>query len=384
MTGYDADQGHRRNHHRAFCVTSGMIAPQNLQTPATISLLGVGTAVPREILHQTAVAAVARETFASRYPDYERLAPVFVSSGIQTRHAVKPIDWYRKPRGWPERTAAYLEGGVALLEAAALAAMANAGVAAAQIDAIVTVSSTGIATPSLEVRSFRRLGFGAQTRRIPVFGLGCAGGVSGLSIAAGVARGQPGSTVLFVAVELCSLAFRLDELTKSNIVATALFGDGAAACVLRAEAKPQPGTPVITHTAEYVWPDTLDLMGWNVDPEGFGVIFARSIPPFARANMGTAVREMLAPAGLKLDDIGRFICHPGGARVVDALEDSLGIGSASLDHERAVLAGYGNMSAPTVLFVLKRVLTAGMPGRAALLAMGPGFTASCAVLERAA
>jgi alkylresorcinol/alkylpyrone synthase len=124
-------------------------------------------------------------------------------------------------------------------------------------------------------------------------------------------------------------------------------------------------------------------MGWNVDPEGFGVIFARSIPPFARANMGAAVSTMLAKGGLKIADIDRFICHPGGARVVDALEDSLGLPAQSLDHERKVLTNYGNMSAPTVLFVLERMVTAGLPHRSALLAMGPGFTASCAVLERA-
>ena len=349
-----------------------------------VSLLGVGTAVPPGIIEQGEVADVVREMFAHRYPEFERLAPVFHTSGIKKRHAVKQIDWYRTPRGWPERTAAYLDGATSLFEEAATRALDQAGIAASEIDAIVTVSSTGIATPSLEVRTFGRLQFGRQTRRIPVFGLGCAGGVSGLGIAADIARGRPGRIVLLVAVELCTLSFRLDEMTKSNIVATALFGDGAGACVLRADATAVSRTPVITHTAEHVWPDTLDLMGWNVDPEGFGVIFARSIPPFARNNMGPAVAAMLGIAGLASGDIGRFVCHPGGARVVDALEQALRIEAASLDHERAVLADFGNMSAPTVLFVLERVMAAGLPERAAMIAMGPGFTASCAVLERAA
>jgi alkylresorcinol/alkylpyrone synthase len=349
-----------------------------------VSLVGIGTAVPPHVLHQDAVAELAREVFADRYPDYDRLAPVFKTSGIQTRYAVQPLDWYRTQRGWPERTGAYLDGVVALFEEAAGHALTCAGLAAADIDAIVTVSSTGIATPSLDVRAFGRMGFRPGTRRIPVFGLGCAGGVSGLSIAADIARGRPGRNVLMVAAEACSLAFRLDELTKSNIVATALFGDGAAACILRADARPLSGAPVITHTAEYAWPDTLDLMGWNVDPDGFGVIFARSIPAFARTNIGDAVTTMLAQADLKPDQIARFICHPGGARVVDVLEQALNLDSGSLAHERAILADYGNMSAPTVLFVLKRVMAEGLPLRTALLAMGPGFTTSCAVLEQAA
>ena len=349
-----------------------------------VQLLGLGTAVPEHVLNQAEVARVAHEMFATRYPEFQRLSAVFHTSGIKTRHAVKPVDWFRTPRGWPERTAAYLEGADQLFEAAASKALAHAKLTASDIDTIVTVSSTGIATPSLEVRSFATMGFKSSTRRIPVFGLGCAGGVSGLAIAADIARGRPGSNVLMVAVELCSLAFRLDTLTKANVVATALFGDGAGAVVLRAGDRRDASLShaSITLTGEHAWPDTLDLMGWNVDPQGFGVIFARAIPPFAKANMGSAVAGMLDAGGLKTTDIGRFICHPGGAKVVDALEQSLGLVEQSLDHERAILETHGNMSAPTVLFVLERALAAGLPARSAMLAMGPGFTTSCAVLER--
>jgi alkylresorcinol/alkylpyrone synthase len=350
--------------------------------PVPVALLGLGTAVPELEFSQDHVAAVAHEIFAARYPEFQRLAAVYETSGILKRHFAMPIDWYRRPRGWPERTAAYLDIGGILFEEAATKALKACGLAAGDIDAIVTVSSTGIATPSLEVRSFPIMGFHDATRRIPVFGLGCAGGVSGLTIAANIARGLPGKKVLFVAVELCSLAFRLDELTKANIVATALFGDGAGACVLMCGDEAH-GIASLTASGEHCWPQTLDLMGWNVDPEGFGVIFARAIPPFARANMGAAVSKILAAAALNAKDIDRFICHPGGAKVVDALEQSLDLKALSLDHERDVLAEYGNMSAPTVIFVLERMIKAGLPKRSALLAMGPGFTASCAVLERA-
>jgi alkylresorcinol/alkylpyrone synthase len=243
------------------------------------------------------------------------------------------------------------------------------------------VSSTGIATPSLEARAAQTMGFRGDIQRVPVFGLGCAGGVSGLAIAARLAKAEPGSKVLLVVVELCTLAFRLDQLTKANIVATALFGDGAAACVLSAS---DDGIAEVEAMGEHLWPNTLDIMGWEVDPQGFGVIFAQAIPPFVESHMAPALADILARAALTTRDVDRFVCHPGGMKVVQALERALNLDQGSLDHERGVLAEYGNMSAPTVLFVLERVLQDGLPPRAAMTALGPGFSASCAVLKAAA
>jgi alkylresorcinol/alkylpyrone synthase len=346
-----------------------------------VRILSVETAVPEHILWQRDVAVVAGQMFGSRYAAFERMAPVFGSAGIVKRHSVRPIEWFAAPRSWPERTEAYLEGGVALFIEAATKALDAAGLQAAEIDTVVTVSSTGIATPSLEARAAAALGLRSNLRRAPVFGLGCAGGVSGVAIASRLARADPGSKVLLVVVELCTLAFRLDQLTKANMVATALFGDGAAACVLTTAGE---GFAEVEAAGEHMWPDTLDIMGWDVDPEGFGVIFAQSIPRFAQANFGPAVEGILAEAGLAAGDIDRFICHPGGLKVIQALERSLALGQGSLDHERAVLADYGNMSAPTVLFVLDRVRRGGLAPRSAMTAMGPGFSAGCAVLKAAA
>jgi alkylresorcinol/alkylpyrone synthase len=223
------------------------------------------------------------------------------------------------------------------------------------------------------------MGFRTDAARIPVFGLGCAGGVTGLAIAAKLAEARPGTTVLLVAVELCSLAIRLDKFTKANVVATALFGDGAAACVLRAG---EGGIAAVEASGEHRWPDTLGMMGWAVETDGFGVIFDREIPPFTRQHMGAAVTDLLERHGLGLADVGRFVCHPGGAKVVEALEEALALPSGKLDHERAVLADYGNMPAPTVFFVLERVLAGQLPERACLLSLVPGFTASCVVLRK--
>jgi alkylresorcinol/alkylpyrone synthase len=318
---------------------------------------------------------------AERYPEFETLASLFANTGIRHRYGVKPMEWYLERRGWPDRTQAFLEGAETLFIDVAQKALARADLVAEDIDTVVTVCSTGIATPTLEARVAGRMGFRSDVSRVPVFGLGCAGGVSGLSIAARLAQSRPGSNVLMVALELCTLAVRHDELSKANIVAASLFGDGAAAVVLRAG---DGGATQVEASGEKLWPGTLDIMGWRVDPEGFGVIFQRTIPEFVREQMGAAVGEILARMALSPVDIDRFICHPGGTKVIAALERALALDQGALDHEREVIADYGNMSAPTVLFVLERARARGLPARSLLTALGPGFTASCVALRHAA
>src|SRR4051812_7414224 len=312
-------------------------------------LLSLATALPPHLLWQREVAAKAHAVFGPYFEDFERLAGMFTTSGIEKRHGVKPLDWYLDPRGWPERTQAYLEGAVAM--------------------------------PSLDARVFGRMGFRDDVLRVPVFGRGCAGGVCGLTIAAQFAEARPGSTVLLVALELCTLAFRLDDFKVATLAAPALFGDGAAACLLRAG---DGGVARIEGGAEHNWADTLDVMGWSVDPQGFGVILARAVPPFVEERLGPALDGMLERLGIARETVGRFVCHPGGTKVVAAIERALSLDEGALDHEREVLRECGNMSAPTVLFILERVMRAGLPERAVLTAMGPGFTASCASLTRAA
>ena len=341
---------------------------------APARLLSLASASPPHQFMQADVGQQAKRLFGARYREFERLYPVFRNTGIQRRQGVMPMEWYFEDRSWPERTAAYLETAVDLFCDAAQAALERAGLTGADVDTVVTVSSTGIATPSLEARAMGRLGFRADVARVPVFGLGCAGGVSGLSLAGRLAQARPGSVVLMVSVELCTLACRLDELTSANIVAIALFGDGAAACVVQAGGD---GVAEIEAAGEHTWPDSLDIMGWNVDPLGFGVIFDRSIPTFTMDHFRPAMEGMLQRMGFGFADVDRFVCHPGGAKVIEALEKSLDLGQGALTFEREVLADHGNMSAPTVLFVLERALAAKTTGRLVMTALGPGFTASC-------
>jgi alkylresorcinol/alkylpyrone synthase len=342
-------------------------------------LLSIATAAPEIILPQAEAKAVARKLFGMRARHFDKLAPVFDNAGIDERHIVRPVSWYETDLGWKERNQVYLEASELLYIEVAGKALDKAGVNAADVDVLVTVSTTGIATPSLEARVAGQMGFRDDAQRIPIFGLGCAGGVSGLATAARLAGED--KIVLFVTIELCSTSIRLDKLSKANIVATALFGDGAAACLLRGgERFKDEGIATIGEGAEILWPDTLGIMGWDVEDPGLGVIFDRSIPPFVEANMAEGVRRILEKTGDQAVD--RYVCHPGGAKVILALEQSLELPPGTLDHERAVLRDYGNMSAPTVLFVLERAIEAGLPDQVLLLALGPGFTASGLRLSR--
>lgn len=341
-------------------------------------LLSLATAVPPYELRTADVMAEANGIFAKRHQDFERLMPVFANTGIDKRHSVKPYAWFRTEQGWPERTEAFIEGASALFREAALGALGQAGCDADEIEVIVTVSSTGVATPSIEARVMHDMGFRDHVRRVPVFGLGCAGGVSGLSVAARLAAANPGSKVLLVVIELCTLAFRPDEMTKSNIVATALFGDGAAAGVLSTAGSDAIGD--VEHTGEHTWPGTIEVMGWRMDPQGFGAIFSRSIPELAARDLRPAADAFFARHGLSLADVDDFVLHPGGAKVVIALEEAFGLQQGRLVNERDVLRDFGNMSAPTVLFVLQKAMAMPFQGRRFLSALGPGFTASFATM----
>jgi alkylresorcinol/alkylpyrone synthase len=210
---------------------------------------------------------------------------------------------------------------------------------------------------------------------VPLFGLGCAGGVSGLSVANLIAAARPGARVLLVVVEACSLSFRADRLQKADIIASVLFGDGSAAACICSDLPTGGATVALNLGYQKMWPDTLGIMGWDVDETGFGVVFDRSIPAFVSTRFADATCGALE-ANLSHAQIDRYVCHPGGAKVVDAIEDALHLGRGCLDAERGVLRAAGNMSAPTVFFVLKSVLEAGNTGQMMACALGPGFTAS--------
>ncbi len=347
----------------------------------TVFLNGLGTAVPPHELPQDIVLQNARRILGPRYKQFERLAPAFMNSGVEKRYSVAPISWFEDAKGWTDRNALYVEGATKLFIEAAQAALDDAGLQPSDVGTVVTVSSTGVATPTLEALAWKEMGFDSSVRRVPLFGLGCAGGVTGLATAADLARARPGKAVLMVALETCTLSFRSDRLKKADIIATVLFGDGASAAVL---SNNSDGSYAEVGTgSEHLWQDTLSIMGWDVDEIGLGVVFDRSIPAFAEEFFQPAAARALCKANLSADKIDRFVCHPGGAKVVEALETAMQLEDESLDVERSVLRDFGNMSAPTVMFVLKRVLESGATGNLMMSALGPGFTASFLPLKAA-
>ncbi|MGE0565300.1 MAG: type III polyketide synthase [Pseudolabrys sp.] len=343
------------------------------------AILGLATAVPPYRLDQRDVTDRALRIYAPVVERFPQLVDVFVNAGIERRYSVRPIDWFEQPHDWRDRNDVYLDGAQALFAQATRVALDHAELSPGDVDVIVTVSSTGIATPSLEARMMDTMGFRSDVMRVPVFGLGCAGGVSGLSIGARLARAKPGDVVLIVVVELCTLAFRADRNDKADVISSALFGDGAAALVLRAgEARDEGRAALyVGRTGEHLWPRTLDIMGWSIDPAGFGVVLSRSLPRFVEERLAMPAREFAS----SIVGNGRYVFHPGGARVLDAVQAALGLSNEAVAAERSVLRDYGNMSAPTVLFVLDRVMQRGLAAPAVLAALGPGFTASFAALH---
>jgi alkylresorcinol/alkylpyrone synthase len=340
-------------------------------------LAALATATPRFDIGQADVEALAGHLFADMPYGFDRFAPVFANAAIETRHSSVPLDWYGEDHGLEDRNALYIESALDLLEEAASNALEQADLSADQIDAIVTVSSTGIATPSLDARLMGRLAFRDDVERTPIFGLGCAGGVLGLSRAAAIAKSDPDARVLLLVVELCGLTFRRQDMSKSNLVATALFGDGAAAAIISCKSE----GPRLGPWGEHTWPDSLDVMGWDVADDGLKVLFSRDIPTIVRHDLRGVVDSFLRRHNLSIAQLDGYIPHPGGAKVLDALEDVLDLERGDLTTARETLRDHGNMSAATVLFILRAALDEGLHGRHLMTTLGPGFTAGFMLVE---
>ncbi|MGC8484440.1 MAG: type III polyketide synthase [Candidatus Baltobacteraceae bacterium] len=347
-----------------------------------VHLNAVATAVPPNLLEQPDIERRVRAQFADSAV-VARLLPVFANTGIERRYSCVPIEWYYDEHRWADRNAIYRQSALNLIEEAAMGALSRAGRTPDEIDAIVSVSTTGLATPSLDALLMERLPFGRRTARVPIVGLGCVGGALGLARAADLVRSGSFANVLLVGVECCTLWFRRNEITKSNIVATALFGDGAAAVLLSSSGD----GPRLAAAGEYTFARSLDIMGWDVADDGLQAIFSRDIPALITRELGAILDDFLARHHLKRADFDAFLSHPGGTKVLEALESVFAIPPGSLHDSRAVLRDFGNMSSVTLLFVLERALHEGALAtpdarRALLTAMGPGFTAAFLTLER--
>ncbi|KMY56041.1 chalcone synthase [Bacillus sp. FJAT-27231] len=344
----------------------------------------VVTENPSYRFDQKEVVEVVRSLFGGHYNDIERLLRVFGNGQIESRYFAAPLSWFEKERGLEEKNDKYMEESVRLGREAVTKCLQEAGVNKEEIDAFIFVSSSGMATPTIDVRVMNELKFPAHVKRIPLWGLGCAGGAAGMSRAHDYCLAYPKAKVLVLCIELCSLTFQHADMSKSNLIGTSLFADGAACALVTGEEAQITGAGFFTKdTQSTLMPDSEDVMGWDVKDGGLHVIFSRDIPSIIESWLKPNVELFLERIGKKLDEIDYFVAHPGGKKVIDAYEESLGFSSEKTTPSRKVLASQGNMSSPTVLYVLKEVInrqpSSGEQGL--LTALGPGFSSEMVWLE---
>ena len=345
-----------------------------------VEILSVATANPPIRLNQADAAERAREI----YPHLKPLWPLYDNTGIEVRYNCEPIDWYLRPHSWEERTASFHKHAIELLEQVTLESARAAGISLSEIDILVTNTVTGLAVPSLDAKLLNRLKLRPTVERLPIFGLGCGGGVGGLARATRLAHATDGAHVLFLTVDLCSLCLRVNDPSAAMFVSGALFGDGAAGVLLHntrdgaGEAGP---VPRILAVGEWCWPDTEHIMGWDIKDDGFGIVLSAELPSLMRKSLAPAVHNFLDRHGFHLADFKGFLFHPGGRKLIETMEQSLRLDRKQLEYSWDVLRQFGNMSSATALFVLDRAMKAGARGRHLLAAFGPGFSAYFVVVD---
>lgn len=339
------------------------------------SILSVATALPPHVVRQEEAVEVARRVYAGR-EDLLKLVGVFARSGVEQRHTAFPPEYYLRDRGFEERNRDFIEQGLVLAEKASRVCLRKAGLEPSQIDHLYLVTTTGLATPSLDALLVRRLGLRSDVRRSPLFGLGCAGGAGALLRAADVVRGA--QKALVVSVELCGQVFSLRATSPTDVVGAALFGDGAAAAVLGEG----PG-PRILASRSILYEGTEHLMGWAFTSDGMRLRLSKEVTDFVKEKLKPVVERFLRDSSVTLDRIAHWVLHPGGRKILETYRDSFGLSDRMLQWTRGSLAKVGNLSSASVLFILSDLLESGRanPGdRGLMCALGPGFASELVLL----
>jgi alkylresorcinol/alkylpyrone synthase len=346
---------------------------------ATIGPIAV--TVPEHILTQSDVKR-AVEAVVPLGPDrLEAVLSLFDGAGVDRRHSVLPVAELHRPRDLTETMDIYRAHAIRMGRLVAQECLERAELAAPEVDMVITVSCTGVMLPSLDAFLANDLGFRPDVRRLPITELGCVGGAAALSHAREFIAGRPGANVLVISVELPTLSFQRHDVSPANLISTALFGDGAAAALVTGR---EIAGARMLDTRSHLFPRSLDALGFDLKTDGFHVVLGRELPGLVRADIKRLVTELLARNGLTRDDLSVFALHPGGKRILDAVEDQLHLRPEETAPSRDILRSHGNLSSATVLFVLHECLKRRPPAPGAhglLGAFGPGFSGELAVLR---
>lgn len=350
-------------------------------------IAAVGHAFPPHYYDQAQLIDALKSVWLAEHFNAERVERLHRNVKVAGRHLALPLEEYRRLETWGAANDAWIRVALDVGGRALEAALAQAGLGPEQVDALFTVTVTGVATPSLDARLMNRLPLRPDLKRIPIFGLGCVAGAAGIARAADYVRGFPDQVAVLLSVELCSLTVQRGDLSIPNLIATGLFGDGAAAAVVCGDRVPGAGRVVGRGTARVLatrsvfYRDTEDVMGWNISEHGFQIVLSADVPAMVSGHLRADVDAFLAEHGLVRADIGTWICHPGGPKVLEVMQESLELPAGALDATWRSLEEVGNLSSTSVLLVLEETLAQGRSGKAVLLAMGPGFCSELLLLE---
>jgi len=343
----------------------------------------VGTALPPHYYDQETLLAALRSKWAQRHHNLDRLENLHRHVLVGGRHLALPIDAYKELRNWGDANDAWIRVAQEIGEAAVRNGLDRAGLSVEDVDAMIFVSVTGVATPSIDARLMNRMGLPSRMKRMPIFGLGCVAGTAGVARAADYLRGHPQDVVVLLSVELCSLTLQLDDLSIPNLIASGLFGDGAAAAVIVGDERRADG-PAIVASRSVFYPDSEDVMGWDISENGFKVVLSADVPNVVLQHVRRDVDAFLDEQGLARDDIAAWISHPGGPRVLEALQQALELPDEALAASWRTLRELGNLSSTSVLLVLDQTMREKPPAPGEyglMLAMGPGFCSELVLLR---
>ncbi|HHY73526.1 MAG TPA: type III polyketide synthase [Bacillus bacterium] len=357
-------------------------------------IASVGLYTPPYKITQGTTVQFVRELFKDSFQEIDRLLKVFENGQIKERYFAVPLEWFKEEHSFAEKNQVFIEkavqfGILAIKDCLENPTCLRGVVRYEEIEAIFYISSSGIATPSIEARIMNQLPFQKHCKRIPIWGLGCAGGAAGLSRAFEYCTAFPKAKVLVLSVELCSLTFQKNDHSKSNLVGTSLFADGVAcALVCGSEAdiirtEQHPYLPTIQATESKLMADSEDVMGWDIKDEGFFVVFSKDIPTIVRTAVRSNVEKFLLEQNLSINDIQHFVAHPGGKKVLEAYQEALQLAPDKIKIPLEVLSSYGNMSSATIFYVLQRFLEKeAQQGDIGLaVAVGPGFSSELLLLR---